>query len=115
MQAQGHVQLMLRMELWGQDPQTAADAPRWRVLSGREVRFERGFPADVIETLRRMGHKVALESPTIRSPSAARRSSGGSTVATSRAPTRERTDARPAIEAGRRAWPASDSPTAARC
>ena len=63
MQAQGHVQLMLRMELWGQDPQTAADAPRWRVLSGREVRFERGFPADVIETLKPMGHKVALDSP----------------------------------------------------
>ncbi len=34
MQAQGHLQMTLRTQLWGQDPQTAADAPRWRVLSG---------------------------------------------------------------------------------
>lgn len=60
MQAQGHVQLMLRMEVWGQDPQTAADAPRWRVLGGRGVRLEAGFPAPALEALRAMGHEVAV-------------------------------------------------------
>ena len=29
-QAQGHLQIVLRTQLWDQDPQTAADAPRWR-------------------------------------------------------------------------------------
>jgi gamma-glutamyltranspeptidase/glutathione hydrolase len=34
MQAQGHVQMVLRTQLFGQDPQMAADAPRWRVTDG---------------------------------------------------------------------------------
>ena len=65
MQAQGHLQLMLRMELYGQNPQAATDAPRWRVISGREVQLEPGFPAKVVETLRRMGHEVAFEAPDV--------------------------------------------------
>src|SRR5690606_17885953 len=40
MQAQGHLQMMLRTQLWGQDPQTAADAPRWRVIQGLDVAIE---------------------------------------------------------------------------
>jgi gamma-glutamyltranspeptidase len=40
MQAQGHLQMMLRMQLWGQDPQTAADAPRWRYVAGLKVAIE---------------------------------------------------------------------------
>jgi len=31
MQAQGHVQMMVRIFACGQNPQAAADAPRWRV------------------------------------------------------------------------------------
>ena len=34
MQAQGHMQMVLRTQLYGQDPQMAADAPRWRVTDG---------------------------------------------------------------------------------
>ena len=61
MQAQGHVQLMLRMEIWGQEPQTAADAPRWQVVSGRRVLVEPGFDADVLAALLAMGHDIAIE------------------------------------------------------
>ncbi len=38
MQAQGHVQLMLRMFVYGQNPQAAADGPRWQVLEERIYR-----------------------------------------------------------------------------
>jgi gamma-glutamyltranspeptidase/glutathione hydrolase len=35
------------------------------VLSGRAVRLEPGFPADVVETLKVMGHEVAFASPDV--------------------------------------------------
>ena len=62
-QAPGHVQMLLRTQLWGQDPQTAADAPRWRVAQGLEVAIERSAGADVLEALAAKGHVVARESP----------------------------------------------------
>ena len=34
-QAQAMFQMMMRTQVWGQDPQTAADAPRWRVCGPR--------------------------------------------------------------------------------
>src|SRR6185437_10223735 len=37
MQAQGHLQMAVRILRYGQSPQAAADAPRWRVVSGRRV------------------------------------------------------------------------------
>jgi len=40
MQAQGHLQMMLRTQLWNQDPQTAADASRWRYVAGLKVAIE---------------------------------------------------------------------------
>lgn len=36
MQAQGHMQMALRIMLHGQNPQAAIDAPRWRVVQGRK-------------------------------------------------------------------------------
>lgn len=63
MQAQGHVQMVLRTQLWGQDPQMAADAPRWRVTDGLGVALETSLPVETIERLQTMGHAVALESP----------------------------------------------------
>jgi len=63
MQAQGHVQMVLRTALWGQDVQTAADAPRWRVIEGLEVACETTFPAETIQALRDLGHDISLESP----------------------------------------------------
>ncbi|MCW2306878.1 gamma-glutamyltransferase family protein [Rhodobium gokarnense] len=63
MQAQGHLQMVLRTEVWGQNPQTAADAPRWRFESGRRVAIEQGFPPAVVEALAAMGHDISLRAP----------------------------------------------------
>src|SRR5690606_33985678 len=40
MQAQGHVQMTVRLLTHGQNPQAASDAPRWQVHGGRELRSE---------------------------------------------------------------------------
>ena len=61
MQAQGHLQMMLRTMLWGQDPQAASDAPRWQVVSGRKVAVENAMPEATVEALRAMGHEVVRE------------------------------------------------------
>ena len=63
MQAQGHVQMVLRTQLWGQNPQAASDAPRWRVTGGRGVALETGFAAEVQDGLRARGHAIAVEPP----------------------------------------------------
>ena len=63
MQAQGHVQMVLRTQLWGQDPQMAVDAPRWRVTQGLGVACETTMAPDTIATLRSMGHDITLEAP----------------------------------------------------
>jgi gamma-glutamyltranspeptidase/glutathione hydrolase len=60
MQPQGHVQLMVRMADYGQSPQSAIDAPRFRVDEGLEVNFEEAFPRATIAELARRGHR-ALE------------------------------------------------------
>lgn len=61
MQAQGHVQMALRILAHGQNPQAAADAPRWRVLEGRRVAVEPGMDPALVEALRARGHEVVLE------------------------------------------------------
>lgn len=63
MQAQGHVQMVLRTQLFGQDPQMAVDAPRWRVTDGLGVACESTLPEATIEALRAMGHQITLEAP----------------------------------------------------
>jgi gamma-glutamyltranspeptidase/glutathione hydrolase len=63
MQAQGHLQMMLRTQLWGQDPQTASDAPRWRTLSGLDLALESSMNAATVQRLSQLGHKVVLEAP----------------------------------------------------
>ncbi len=65
MQAQGHVQMTLRMELWGQDPQTAADAPRWRAVSGLDVAVEAALPEASRAALAAMGHRLSVEQPDL--------------------------------------------------
>ena len=62
-QAQGHMQLLLRTQLWGQDVQVAADAPRWRILSGLEVACEPAMAPDLLQGLRDLGHVVHVEAP----------------------------------------------------
>ena len=62
-QAQGHVQVMVRTQLWGQDPQTVADAPRWRHIAGRRVAVETAFPEPVLAELEARGHELVREAP----------------------------------------------------
>ena len=61
MQSQGHTQMAVRVLRYGQNPQAAADAPRWRVTGGNQVAVELGFDPQVIAALRAMGHDVTVE------------------------------------------------------
>ena len=63
MQAQGHLQMTLRTQLWNQDPQTAADAPRWRVMSGLRVAIEDAAHPTTRDALASMGHVLSVEAP----------------------------------------------------
>ena len=63
MQAQGHVQLALRILGYGQNPQAASDAPRWRVLGGRQIAVEPGLGPEILEGLAALGHEILVEPP----------------------------------------------------
>ncbi|GGG76329.1 gamma-glutamyltransferase [Salipiger pallidus] len=63
MQAQGHLQMALRVLGFGQNPQAAADAPRWRVTAGRGVAIESTFDEGLAAQLTTMGHELKRESP----------------------------------------------------
>jgi gamma-glutamyltranspeptidase/glutathione hydrolase len=63
MQAQGHLQMALRVLAYRQNPQAAADAPRWRVVRGRRVAVETSMPAETIAGLAALGHDVVIEPP----------------------------------------------------
>ena len=58
MQPQGHVQMMTRLFDYGQNPQAACDAPRWRVLRGLEVSLESGFADETLAELTARGHQI---------------------------------------------------------
>jgi gamma-glutamyltranspeptidase/glutathione hydrolase len=58
MQAQGHTQLMVRLADYGQNPQAAIDAPRFRIVNGLEVNVEAHFPAATLAELERRGHRL---------------------------------------------------------
>jgi gamma-glutamyltranspeptidase/glutathione hydrolase len=61
MQAQGHVQMTVRTMLWNQDPQTAADAPRWRFDAGLDVAMEPAIGETTIAALIARGHRIRVE------------------------------------------------------
>lgn len=63
MQAQGHIQMAVRILRYGQNPQAAADAPRWRVVEGRKVAVESTFDPQLVQGLRERGHDVIVETP----------------------------------------------------
>ncbi len=63
MQAQGHVQMILRTRLWGEDVQAAADAPRWRVTEGLGVACESAMPGATLDALAALGHRIVREPP----------------------------------------------------
>ena len=58
MQPQGHTQLMVRMADYGQNPQAAIDAPRFRIAQGMEINFEPEFSEKTLADLAGRGHKV---------------------------------------------------------
>jgi gamma-glutamyltranspeptidase/glutathione hydrolase len=58
MQPQGHAQVLVRMVDYRQNPQAAADAPRWRVDAGAGVRIEQGVAAETLAALRARGHDM---------------------------------------------------------
>ncbi len=60
MQAQGHLQMALRILKHGQNPQAAADAPRWRLLNGRRIAVEKGMLPDVVAGLAALGHDIVV-------------------------------------------------------
>jgi gamma-glutamyltranspeptidase/glutathione hydrolase len=57
MQPQGHMQTLVRMLDYHQQPQAACDAPRWRYFGGI-VNAEHGFDATTAQALRDLGHRV---------------------------------------------------------
>lgn len=63
MQPQGHVQMVLRIFDYGQNPQTASDAPRWHVAADHTVALEKGFDKSVVDELKNRGHTVTTDVP----------------------------------------------------
>jgi gamma-glutamyltranspeptidase/glutathione hydrolase len=78
MQPQGHLQVLLNTFVFGYQPQDALDAPRVCIRPGRAtleyattsdhsllsnrsiVSLEEGFPEEVAQALREMGHEVEI-------------------------------------------------------
>ena len=58
MQPQGHVQMMIRIFEYNQNPQTAVDALRWQVADKLKIKLEDGMSEEVINGLKQKGHKV---------------------------------------------------------
>ena len=59
MQAQGHVQLLLNLLVFGMDVQQAIDAARFRHMDGSQVAVEAPVAESVRAALRAMGHDVS--------------------------------------------------------
>lgn len=64
MQPQGHLQTLMRMVDFGQSPQAACDAPRWKVNRGLSVDVEATMAPDVVADLEARGHRIeSIEDP----------------------------------------------------
>jgi gamma-glutamyltranspeptidase/glutathione hydrolase len=64
MQPQGHVQMMVRLFDYHQNPQTAIDAPRWMVDQDGGIALEPGCRTTVGEELVKRGHRLVDDVPT---------------------------------------------------
>ncbi|GAB2871200.1 gamma-glutamyltransferase family protein [Paraburkholderia jirisanensis] len=64
MQPQGHLQTVVRMLDYGQQPQAACDAPRWKVNRDFTVDIEATLDADTTRGLKGLGHTIkSFEDP----------------------------------------------------
>ena len=63
MQAQGHLQMMVRLYTYGQNPQAASDAPRWHLTEKGELALEKGFDPLIRRQLNDKGHKTLIDAP----------------------------------------------------
>jgi gamma-glutamyltranspeptidase/glutathione hydrolase len=64
MQPQGHLQTVIRMLDYQQQPQAACDAPRWKVNRDFTLDIEASFDATVASELSQMGHQIkSVEDP----------------------------------------------------
>ncbi len=60
MQPQGHMQSLVRMLDYGQNPQAACDAPRWRYNAGLEINVEASLNTETAHGLQTRGHQVGV-------------------------------------------------------
>ncbi|MFN4351373.1 MAG: gamma-glutamyltransferase family protein [Hylemonella sp.] len=60
MQPQGHLQTLVRMLDYGQNPQTACDAPRWRYNAGFEINVEATMNPATVQGLSARGHRMEV-------------------------------------------------------
>ncbi len=60
MQPQGHMQTLVRMLDYGQSPQVACDAPRWRYNAGYEINVEAAMDARTVQGLAERGHRMEV-------------------------------------------------------
>jgi gamma-glutamyltranspeptidase/glutathione hydrolase len=58
MQPQGHMQTLVRMLDYGQNPQAACDAPRWRFNTGLNINVEAAMNPATVQALAGMGHEM---------------------------------------------------------
>ena len=64
MQPQAHMQTMVRLLDYGQNPQACLDAPRWRIDPGMMVDLEPQASEDTRNGLTAMGHKLIAKYDT---------------------------------------------------
>ncbi|MBP8018798.1 MAG: gamma-glutamyltransferase, partial [Hylemonella sp.] len=58
MQPQGHMQTLVRMLDYQQNPQAACDAPRWRFNAGLNINVESAMQGGTVQGLQDRGHQV---------------------------------------------------------
>ncbi|WP_397407292.1 gamma-glutamyltransferase family protein [Polaromonas sp.] len=60
MQPQGHMQTLVRMLDYQQNPQAACDAPRWRYNAGLEINVEASMNPQTVQGLADRGHRMEV-------------------------------------------------------
>ena len=60
MQPQGHMQTLVRMLDYAQNPQTACDAPRWRYNAGLSINAESNMDTNTVQGLNDLGHELEV-------------------------------------------------------